>query len=92
MGYIGNLSGIAEYAAEVTPADGADIPNGGRCIGIYVGTAGDLAVRFDGRPDSDSETTTFVGVPAGAVIPARIRRVMNTNTDASDLVALYARG
>ena len=90
MGYIGNMSGIPEYALAVTPSDSADIADGGRCVGLYVGTAGDVTVVFDRRPDS--ETVTFVGVPAGSPVPGRIRRVMHTGTDADDIVALYSRG
>lgn len=51
--------------------------------GFYVGTAGDVAVvTFRGT------TVTFPNVPAGAVIPIRCVKVLETGTEASDIVGL----
>ena len=86
---ISNVSGIVDYMATVAPSDSADLPDAGRVVGVRAGGAGNLAVRFFDRPDT--ETVTIVGVLAGETIPARIRRVMNSNTNATDIVALYAR-
>lgn len=66
----------------VTPSDSTDL-SGARAV--YVGTAGDLAVRAKG----DDSAVTLPNVPAGAIIPVQIDRVMSTGTTASDIVALF---
>lgn len=66
----------------VTPSDTTDL-TGAR--GIYVGGAGNLALVAI----NDSAAVTFVAVPVGTVIPARVSRVMATNTTATNLVAIY---
>lgn len=53
--------------------------------GVYVGGAGDLAVKMR---ESDA-AVTFAGVPAGAVLPIRPKLIMSTNTTATNIVALY---
>ena len=53
--------------------------------GIYVGTAGDLAVLFAG----DSVAVTFVGVPAGSFLPFEVTKIMSTGTSASNIVVVY---
>lgn len=53
--------------------------------GIYVGTAGDLAVVLAG----DSEAVTFVSLVAGVIHPLRVRQVLATGTDAEDIVGVY---
>ena len=52
---------------------------------IYVGGAGNLAVILD----RDTSAITFVAVPAGSMLPIRVRRVMSTNTTATSILALY---
>ena len=73
----------ADHAFAITPTDGVDLSFVTR--GLYVGTAGNVAVILKG----DSSAVTFVGVPAGSVIPLRVSRVNSTNTTASDIVGLY---
>lgn len=68
----------------VSKSDTADLPNG-VCRALWVGGAGDVAVIAEG----DSAAVTIVGIAAGSVVPVKCRRVMSTNTDASDIVALY---
>ena len=74
---------IAPYksAAVVTPADGSDIPV---TKGLYVGGAGNVNVDFSSGP-----TVLFSGVPAGTVLPIRVKRVRSTSTTATLIVALY---
>ena len=67
----------------ITPSDAALLPNETR--GLYVGTAGDVAVVLV----DDTATVTFVGLVAGSVYPLRIKQVNSTNTTASNLVGLY---
>lgn len=50
---------------------------------IYVGTAGNLAVKA-----GTQTTVTFVGVPAGTLLPISPDYVMAATT-AADIVALY---
>jgi hypothetical protein len=52
---------------------------------VYVGTAGNVALMAVG----DSAAVTFTAVPAGTILPIRIKRVMSTNTTASTIVAIY---
>ena len=73
----------ANSFSAVTPSDTADL--NGYCRGLYVGTAGNVALI--GQPGSS--TITFVGVQSGTVLPIRASRVMSTNTTASNIVALY---
>lgn len=78
-------AGVAPGGAclEVTPADGADLANA-PCRALYVGGAGDVTIH-----DIDGNTITFAGVPAGTVLPVKAMRVMATDTDATDIVAIY---
>lgn len=52
---------------------------------IYVGGAGDVAVKFFGN----ATAVTFVAVPAGTVLPVQAEKIMETNTDATNIVALF---
>lgn len=54
------------------------------CNAIYVGGAGDMVVV-----KADGVTVTFVGIPAGSIIPIRAMRVNSTSTTASSMVALW---
>ena len=69
-------------AAAITPND-ADSFSGP--VSVYVGTTGDVAVR----PANGGAAVTFVGVPAGAVLPVRVIGVNATGTTASNLIAVY---
>ena len=51
---------------------------------IYVGGAGDVAISSS----SDATAVTFVGVTAGSFLPVKGKRVMSTNTTATDIVWL----
>ena len=53
--------------------------------GIYVGTAGDLAVLFKG----DADPVTLIGVPAGSFLPFEVTKIMSTGTSASNIVVVY---
>lgn len=52
--------------------------------GIYVGGAGNVAAVM-----ADGSVLTFVGVPAGTLLPIRCKRINSTNTTATSMVALY---
>ena len=70
-------SGEAVTKSDITTYDGAR--------GIYVGTAGDLAVLLAG----DSVAVTLVGVPAGTFLPMEATKIMSTGTSASNIVIFY---
>jgi len=66
----------------VTPSDATDETVFFRAL--YIGSAGNVAAV----PIDDGTAVTFVGVPAGTVLPIRGRRVNSTNTTASNIVGL----
>lgn len=76
------INSSAVRAITITPADGSDIANVSRAI--WVGGAGNLAVILAG----DTSAVTFTGVPAGTLLPLRVKRVMSTNTTATSIVAI----
>ena len=57
----------------MTAGDDAD-NTGEVCIGLYVQTAGDVAVQFSGGP------TRIVPVPDGFFLPGHVTRVLATGT------------
>lgn len=52
---------------------------------IWVGGAGNLAVQFADM----SSAITLTGVPAGTLLPISVTKVMNTNTTATSITAIY---
>jgi len=67
----------------VTPNDSTDLA-GGVCRGIYVGGSGDVTIH-----DTRGNAVTFVGMAAGVIHPIQAKRILDTGTDATDLVAVY---
>lgn len=69
--------------AAITPSDDAanDIA---MTRAVYVGGAGNMVAV-----DADGTATTFTAVPAGTTLPIRVRRINNTNTTATAMVAIY---
>jgi hypothetical protein len=51
--------------------------------GLYVGVAGNLSVVM-----SDGSAVTFTAVPAGTVLPIRVKQVTSSGTVASGLLLL----
>lgn len=76
------LASPAANAAELTPADGADLAYSSR--GLYVGGAGNVRVQTVG-----GSVVTFVAVPAGSILPVRVKRVYATGTTATSIMALW---
>jgi hypothetical protein len=79
----GGLDAPACQAFAVTPNDAADLAFTSR--GIWVGGAGNIAVILL----NDSSAVTFVGLAAGTFLPLGVKRVMSTNTTATNIVAVY---
>lgn len=78
----GGVDWPATRAAAVTPNDGTDL--GFHSRALYVGGAGDVCVDM-----VDTGTSVvFAGVPAGSVLPFRVKRVRATGTTASLIVAV----
>jgi len=73
----------ARNASAVTPHATNPLANVAKAL--YVGGAGDIACRLV----DDTADVTFVGVPAGAVLPIRASHVRATGTTATNIVALY---
>jgi len=78
----------ALHASAITPAD-ADLATDEYPRGIYVGTTGNVAVRMAGDGQIGDQDVTFIGVPAGTLLPISVSRVLATGTTASNIVALY---
>ena len=70
----------AKDAVPVTPSDVTVFPI---TRSLWVGTAGNLAVRM-----ADSQRTVTLAVPVG-VIPFQVDQVRATGTTASGIFALY---
>jgi hypothetical protein len=77
-----NATVSAHGAVAITPNDSTVIPV---TRAVYVGGAGDIAVRL---PDNETPVT-FVGVPAGIIFPIQVDKVLTTGTTATNLVAMY---
>lgn len=71
----------AHNAFVITKSDTTVFP--AHADAIYVGGAGDVAVRT-----VRGTTLTFSGMQAGSVLPVRCDMVMSTNTTATNLVGL----
>jgi len=69
-------------AAAVTPSDSTDL---GDVRGLYIGGAGDVAIRAKGN----DAAVTHVGVTAGSYMPIRAQYVYSTGTTATNIVAWY---
>lgn len=75
-------------AVAVTKSDTTDL---GKTRAIYVGTQGDLAVLMSGDSDANSNAAavTLKNVANGTYLNISVRKVMSSNTSASDIIALY---
>lgn len=77
------LDAPAQKAFAITPDDGNDLALTTRAI--YTGKGGTLVCILL----EDSAEVTFASVPAGMILPIRVKRVKATGTTASmDLVGL----
>lgn len=73
-------SAPATGAVAVTPSDTVNLTNEARSL--YIGVTGDVTAVVRGV------TVLFKAVPVG-ILPVRVTRVNNTNTTATNIVALY---
>jgi len=75
----------AGYAAAVTPSDTDNLAQITRKI--YIGGTGNLAVIMTG--DVTNTPVVFSALPVGTVLDIRVKRVMSTDTTATNIVALW---
>lgn len=73
----GAVAGVA-----VTKSDATILPT---TRALWVGGAGDVAVILA----NDTAAVTIVGVAAGTLLPVQVTKVMDTNTTATSILALY---
>ena len=76
-----SLSGPASSGFQIVPDDDDDLSEATR--GLYIGQSGDLALTTVSGAD-----ITLKAVPAGSLLPIRVRRVLASGTTASDIVGL----
>lgn len=76
------LDWSARSLIAVTPDDGVELAKVTKAL--YIGTAGNVSIRAA----DDASSVTFVGVPAGTILPVRARQVYNSGTTAGSIVAL----
>ncbi len=76
------LNSPALNGFSVTPSATVDFDKYSRAV--YVGGAGDLVVILAG----DTASITFKNVPAGSILPIRVKRVLATST-ATFILGLY---
>lgn len=72
----------ARGSVTVTPSNTVVIDPPSRAV--YVGGAGNLAVRMAG----DQSTPTYVGVLAGVIYSLCVDQVLSTGTTATNIIAL----
>ena len=84
MGRVSLGGGKAIDAVAVTPNDSTDLPDG-VSEGLYVGMAGDIALILEDM----STSIIFKDLAAGVVHPLKVKRVLDTGTDATDIIAIY---
>lgn len=86
---------MAAYGSEIMPAAHVEAVTTGdtsannfsrEAQALYVGAAGNVAVVLP-----SGTAVTFVGVPAGTILPVRCIRVNTTNTSAGSMLALMTR-
>lgn len=56
----------------------------GMTRGLYIGGAGDVAVRM-----KDGTTPTFSGATTGSILPIQVDKLLSTGTTATLVLALY---
>lgn len=84
----GNPTAPSDQFKAVTPSDTVPLRyinnQTAKCKGIYVGGAGNLAIKND-----QGVAVTITGVLAGVIYPFSTDFVMSTNTTATNIVAIF---
>lgn len=92
------ISLIGKETVKVTPSNTNYIVDatGNKVIGsLYIGVGGDVVALPWYHADTNSAITTgvqgavlFKNVPDGSILPIAVRKVFQTGTDATDIVAI----
>jgi hypothetical protein len=77
-----SLTSPAERAAEIAPSDAEPLAHVTRAL--YVGGAGDVALRLSGGGEA-----VLRNLPAGSLLPLRVAMVRRAGTTATHLVGLW---
>lgn len=78
----GGVTAFPHGAIAVTPSDTDVFASP---VTVYVGVTGNVRVV----PANGGSAVTFVGVPAGGVVPVKVRQVYSTSTTATSIVAVF---
>ena len=79
---VGNLKSLPEDGFSITPHDTNELTH---CPAVvYIGGAGNVKVKT-----IKGTTLTFNGVLAGTILPVKCSMVFNTDTTATNMIALY---
>ena len=73
----------ATSSASVTPNDNDELAFLTRAL--YVGVGGNVKVKLR----DDSTAVIFVGVAEGSVLPLQVKQVFDTDTTATNIIALW---
>jgi len=82
-----SASGITSPAANAKDITKADTDLDDFTRSIYVGGTGDLAVRMAG--DEGDIDVIFKAVPAGSILPIRVKQIRSTDTTATLIIAMW---
>jgi hypothetical protein len=74
-------TGPAVRLVDITPNDDTDLEI---TRAVWVGSAGNLSIM-----NIDGTIATTVGVPAGILLPIRVKRIRATDTTAGSIQAWY---
>lgn len=93
---VGPAAAQARHTLAVTPSDTKDVTNATGdaattyAKALYIGVSGDVAIVAAGDTSNAGQGTavTFKAMPVGW-FPVQVRRVMSTNTTATNIVGLY---
>ena len=74
--------GTARMFRAITPDDDTDLDPPARAL--FVGTGGNVVVH-----NMEGESVTITNVPDGVIFPCWVKRVLDTDTTADDIIAIY---
>ncbi len=76
------INASASQSFSIIPSDTDELEYVTRML--YVGSAGDISCLLT----ADESITIFKNIPAGTVLPLRVRKIFNSGTTASQIVGL----
>jgi len=76
------LDSPGNFVKAITGDDSNDLAKVAR--GLYVGTTGDVKITSAG-----GTTEIIPSVPAGAILPIRVKRLFSTGTTAGGIIAIW---